>query len=64
MVKWFEGFHQRVPGAVKVLGRVFVLRIVAAANMPANQANPQVDPFITQCQAFLTALGVGRDFLD
>lgn len=44
---------------VIMFGGMFVLRAVAAPNVPANQAEPQVHPLITQLQAFLAA-GRGR----
>ena len=47
-----------VPGGVFILGRI------AAANMPADQAEAQVNPGITGGQAFFTTLRMGLHFLD
>jgi hypothetical protein len=50
--------------AMKVLGRVFVLRRVAAAHMAAFQAQTQMDPGVTHLQAFLAATRVRSDRTD
>src|ERR1700731_3961702 len=50
---------------VEVLGRVLVLRAVAAADMAALHAQAQVHPRVARLQAVLTPLGsVGLDFPD
>ena len=46
---------------VKMLGGVFVFRIIAAADVPTDQAQPQMDPRIAHLQAFLAALAAGMD---
>src|SRR5882672_6688795 len=51
-----RGDH-RVAGMKRVLGRVAVGRIVAAADVPAAQAQAQVDPPAAGLQALLAALG-------
>ena len=59
-----ERLHDRVFGAVEVLGGMFVFRGVAATDMAALQAQPQVHPGVTHLQALLAALGVRCDLLD
>jgi hypothetical protein len=49
---------------MEVLGGMPVLRIIAAADMAANQAHTQVHPGITGFQAIFTALCTGRNILD
>jgi hypothetical protein len=56
--------HDRVLGTVEVLGGVFVFRGVAATDMAALQAQPQVYPAVTHLQALFAALGVRGDLLD
>lgn len=46
---------------MKVLGRVFVLGTVAAANVAAVQTHAQMNPSVAGFQALFTALGVGPD---
>ena len=45
---------------MEVLRRVPVLRRVAAADMAAFPAQPQVNPGVTHRKALLAAVGVGR----
>jgi hypothetical protein len=47
---------------MKMLGRVFVLRRIAAAHVAALQAHPQVHPRIAQLDAFLANMfrGLGK----
>jgi hypothetical protein len=59
-----ERLHDRVLSAVEVLGGVFVFRRVAATDMAALQAQPQVHPAVTHLQTLFAALGVRRDLLD
>jgi hypothetical protein len=47
-----------------VLQRVGVLRILAAADMTAGQAHAQLVPLRTERDAFLAAVGPGRDLPD
>ena len=44
---------------VEMLGRVLVLRRVAAPHVPARQTQAQVDPCITCLNAFLANMLVG-----
>lgn len=59
-----ERLHDRVLSAVEVLGGVFVFRRVAATDMAALQAQPQVHPAVTRLQTLFAALGVRSDLLD
>ncbi len=43
---------------MEVLGGVFVLGRVAATDVTATQAQPEMDPMIAHLQAFLTAAGM------
>jgi hypothetical protein len=49
---------------LKMLGGVFILRAVAAAYVAATQTKAQLNPRITQLQAFLTAFGAGIHIFD
>ena len=42
----FNGTNNRMLRGAKVLGRVFILRRITAAHVPAGQAQAQVDPTI------------------
>jgi len=50
---WFERADDRVPGGVEVFGRVTVPGVVAAADVAAGQANPEMDPAVAPLEAFL-----------
>jgi hypothetical protein len=54
--------------SVKVLGGMFVLGRIAAANVAALKAQPEVQPGVAHCETFLAACAAGRDrricFLD
>src|SRR5439155_19972982 len=50
------GADDRVPGLVRVSGRVPVGRRVAAADLPASHAHPQVQPPAPCLQALLAAV--------
>src|ERR1700730_11030657 len=54
----------RMAGGVKMLGRVLVGGIVAAADMAAAAADPQMQPFAAALQAFLAAERARRDAAD
>src|ERR1700690_1704659 len=54
----------RVAGSVEMLGRVFVGRIVAAADMAAAAADAQMQPYTAALQALLAAERARRDALD
>src|SRR5471030_753540 len=45
-------------GGMEVLGGVLVLRIIAAADMPAAPAEPQMHPRVSGSEAFLAAAAV------
>jgi hypothetical protein len=49
---------------VEMLGRVFVLRVVAACDVTALEAFAQVDPGIAHRQTFFAAFGARRDLMD
>src|ERR1700722_17143574 len=48
------GLDDRVPGRVKVFCRVPIWRLIAATDMAAGAAYPQMQPRVTRFQAFLT----------
>src|ERR1700722_11538835 len=52
-----EGLHYRVADRIRVGAGMTKWRGVAAADMPARQAQPQVDPGGADPQALLAALG-------
>src|ERR1700730_11850611 len=54
----------RMAGGMEVLGRMLVGRIVAAADMAAAAADPQMQPFAAAFQAFLAAERARRDAAD
>jgi hypothetical protein len=43
-------------GVLVMLRRMFVLRIIAAADVAARQTKPQVDPRIAERDAFIASL--------
>jgi len=49
---------------VEMLGGVFVLRGVAAANVTATQAQTQMHPTVAHFEAFFASLGLGFNFLN
>ena len=51
-----EGPPQRMAGSLEVLHRMAVLRLVAAAHVPAREAHPQRRPGIAHLDALLTHL--------
>jgi hypothetical protein len=48
----FDRLHNGMFGPVKMFGRMFVLRRIAASHMAALQAHSQVNPSVTHLQAF------------
>ena len=42
---------------VEVFGRVLARRVVAASNMPACEAQPQMEPLLPRLEAFLATVG-------
>lgn len=59
-----KGLDDGMPCFMEMPGGVFILRIVAAANMTADEAQSQVDPAFAGCQAFFTSLGARLHLLD
>ena len=49
---------------MEMLRGVLVLRRIAASHLPASQAEPQVNPFITHFHAFFADMLVGGFKLD
>jgi hypothetical protein len=45
---------------MEVLGRVLILRLVAAPDVPTAHAQPQMHPGVADLQAILTAIRAGR----
>ena len=56
-----ERLYDRVVGGVEVPGGMLVLRGIAAANMPAFEAETQVYPRIADFQTILTPIGARCD---
>src|SRR5271154_6189100 len=56
-----EGLDDRVLGLMEVLGGMLVLGRVAAADVAADEALPQVDPGIAHLEAFLAAFAARFD---
>jgi hypothetical protein len=54
----------RVIGGAKMLGGVFVWRLVAATHMTTGAADPQMQPGVTQFQALFTARSARNDIAD
>src|SRR6185312_3328903 len=60
-----EALHHRVLRRVEMLGGVLAGRLIAATDMAANQAHPQVNPAAMRLQAFLATLrGTRGDVAD
>jgi len=59
-----EGADDRVSCSLVVLGGVAVLGVVAAAEMAACRAHPQMHPPIAHLQALHASVARGRDILD
>jgi hypothetical protein len=53
MLAGFDGRHNGMLRRMEMLGRVPILRIVAATDVSAGPAEPQVDPGIAQFEALL-----------
>jgi hypothetical protein len=54
----FEGLDYGVSGGVEMFGGVFILRVVAAADMSTDQKHAQVNPSVTHFQTFFAAVNV------
>jgi hypothetical protein len=59
-----EGFDDRMPGCIEVLRGVFILARIAAADVSATAAQPQVHPRIARPQTIFAAPRARRDFTD
>ncbi len=57
-------FYNGMPGGVEMLGRVRIGRIVAAADMAAGAADPQMQPLAADLQALLATECARRDIAD
>ena len=53
-----------MPGGMKVFRGMLILRIIAATDLPANHAYPQINPGIAGTQAFQAAVPAGLDIPD
>jgi hypothetical protein len=53
---WLERPDYRVPGGVKMLCGMFVLRVVATTHLAAGQTFPEVHPGVTHLEALLAAI--------
>jgi hypothetical protein len=51
-------------GVMKMLGRVFVLRRIAATHVPAYHAQAQVNPGVAHLHALFTNVRIGGRDLD
>jgi hypothetical protein len=63
-VTFLQGTQQRVAAGVKVLCGVSVLRVVAAAHLPADQTLAQMHPAVTHGHALGTDSLVAGKFTD
>jgi hypothetical protein len=54
-----NGTDKRMLGTMEMLGRVLVLGRIAAADVPAFQAQPQMDPAIAGLDAVFADIGIG-----
>jgi hypothetical protein len=61
MLAGLKRLHDGMLRVMKVLGRMFVLRRIAAAHVAAFQAQSQMDPAIAHFQALLAAASVRSD---
>ena len=59
VLPWLEGLDNGVVRRVKVFGGVLILRVIAAANMPAFETEAQVYPRIPDSQTILTTVRAG-----
>lgn len=51
-----EGADQGVVRGMKMRGRVFILRVIAATDMTADKAEPQMYPAVAHFQTLFTTL--------
>src|SRR5262249_44049755 len=61
---WIVALNNRMAGAVKMRGRMTVGRGIAAADMPASPADPQMNPPAPDLQTFLAAACAWRHLPD
>jgi hypothetical protein len=55
--------HHGMADVMEMLGGMFVLRRIAAADVPADHTHPQVNPGVTHFDTFFTDVSVGgRNF--
>ena len=59
-----ERFYDGMFRAVVMLRRVFILGGVAASDMPAGHAKPQMDPRVSGFQTLLASLSAGVDLVN
>jgi hypothetical protein len=59
-----EGSNDGVLRSVEMFCGVAIFRRIAAANVPARQAQAKMHPRVAHQEAFLAAFAAGRDFLD
>src|SRR5579864_7020893 len=59
-----EGLDQGMVAVHKVLGGVSVLRVVAAADVAAREAEAEMDPGVAHLQALLAAIAAGGNILN
>jgi hypothetical protein len=55
----FNGTNHRMPGSVKVLGGMFVLGGITAADVSTFQAQPQMNPGVAAQETFTARVLVG-----
>jgi hypothetical protein len=60
----FDRSHDGMLGGMKVLGRVAILGRIAAADVAANRAQPEVYPGIAHFYAFRAFVRAGSPYLD
>jgi hypothetical protein len=64
LVARFDRPHDRMPGRMEMLRRVFVLGRIAATHMAADHAHPQVNPGVVHFQTLFTAVCTRRHIFD
>ena len=60
----FDGSDDGMSHGAKMLRRVFVLRRIAATDVTADHAEPEMNPHVSHLQAFFAAPCVWFDVLD
>jgi hypothetical protein len=59
-----ERADDRVAAAMEVLRSVLVLRLIAAADVPADHAEPQVHPTVASLKALFASVSIRLNVLD